>query len=165
MAAPAARAGSGVNGVTGDGSPWSLRQRYLLQALGHVVPRLAGDEDLAPVADTSPAPAAPATRAATTPGRDDAPVAPVAPRRRAPVEPAPPQSPAAPEPVARHGAMRRPAALPDRLQLAVLRASGLAPSDPRLQALLAEWPSSRLHGNADAKRALWPLLRALRRPE
>ena len=145
------------------GSPWSPRQRYWLQALGHAVPRLAGDGgELAaavevPVEAAPPAPVqrrqAPPVLREATPRRERGPVA-------AAMEQA---APAAVQPPPRHGGMRRPMA-PDRLELAVLRASGLPPSDPRLQALLAEWPSSRLRGDAAAKRALWIRLRALRRP-
>lgn len=151
-------------------SPWSPRQRYWLQALGHGVLRVAGAEDEAPTVmeeEAAPAPARAPGRPAPL-GRDVAVQAPAAqpPRRRAPVasveaEPATVQAAAS---QARHGGMRRPAGLPDRLQLAVLRASGLPPTDPRAQALLAEWPSERLRGDPAAKRALWPLLRALRRP-
>ena len=59
--------------------------------------------------------------------------------------------------------MRRPAPLPDRLGLALLRASGLDPSDPGTQALMAQWPLEALRGDARAKRAFWPQLRALRK--
>ena len=140
------------------GSPWSPRQHYWLQALGHIVPRLAGVDE-APAAVEAEEVDAPA-RVAPAMDRDSAPAAP---RRRAPVAPAEADLTAPPAAV-RHGGMRRPEGLPDRLQLAVLRASGLAPSDPRIQALLEQWPSARLRGDAAAKRALWLLLRALRRP-
>ena len=59
--------------------------------------------------------------------------------------------------------MRRPAPLPDRLGLALLRASGLDPSDPGTQALMAQWPLEALRGDGRAKRAFWPQLRALRK--
>lgn len=59
---------------------------------------------------------------------------------------------------------RRPAVrLPDRLQIALLRASGCNPNDPDTQALMASWNLDQLRGNAAAKRALWPQLRALRK--
>jgi hypothetical protein len=59
---------------------------------------------------------------------------------------------------------RRPAArLPDRLQIALLRASGCNPNLPETQALMDSWPLAELRGNPPAKRALWPQLRALRR--
>jgi hypothetical protein len=59
--------------------------------------------------------------------------------------------------------MRRPAQRPDRLQRAMLRASGLDPADPGARAAMAQWPIDRLRGNGAAKRAFWPQLRALRR--
>jgi len=62
--------------------------------------------------------------------------------------------------VAPRGGLR----LPDRLQLALLRASGLDPSDPATQAEMARWPVDELRGNGAAKRAFWPYLRSLRRP-
>ncbi|KAF1704454.1 hypothetical protein [Pseudoxanthomonas suwonensis] len=147
------------------GSPWSPRQRYWLQALGCSVLRVAGaEEELAapaPGADEVAQAAPPQVRQVAPADRDIAP-----PRRRAPVasEPAAGGATPAPTVAGRHGAMRRPAGLPDRLELAVLRASGLAPTDPRVQALLAEWPGERLRADPAAKRQLWPLLRALRRP-
>nr|CCP39369.1 hypothetical protein BN444_01088 [Xanthomonas translucens pv. translucens DSM 18974] len=64
-----------------------------------------------------------------------------------------------PAPVARRAGLR----LPDRLQIALLRASGCNPNDPATQALMATWPLAELRGNAAAKRALWPQLRALRK--
>ncbi|RRN79817.1 hypothetical protein EIM50_07815 [Pseudoxanthomonas sp. SGD-10] len=159
------------------GTPWSPRQRWWLQALGYSVLRVAGTEEKErlepvqarvaaperPAPPTAPAPARPAPPVGRDPDRDIAPP----PRRRAPA--APEADAAAPAPAAatsmpRPGSMRRPVGLPDRLQLAVLRASGLPPTDPRLQALLADWPSERLRADPAAKRQLWPLLRALRRP-
>ena len=60
---------------------------------------------------------------------------------------------------------RRPASrLPDKLHFALIRASGCNPNAPDAAALIAQWPpSSMLRGNAAAKRALWPQLRALRK--
>ena len=57
----------------------------------------------------------------------------------------------------------RAARCADRLQLALLRASGLDPSDPAAQETMAQWPVDRLRGDGAAKRAFWPQLRALRR--
>ena len=145
-----------------DLSPWSPRQRRWLQALGLVVWRRGGgeepvesvDADARPVAapGRNPAafPAGPAERAV-----DDAP-------RRAPAAPVPMDVPAATASSARP-AMRRPARLPDRLQLAMLRASGLDPADPAALEVMAQWPVDRLRGDGAAKRAFWPQLRALRR--
>lgn len=64
---------------------------------------------------------------------------------------------------ARPGTRRPAVRLPDRLQIALLRASGCNPSDPDTQALMASWNLDQLRGNAAAKRALWPQLRALRK--
>ena len=64
----------------------------------------------------------------------------------------------------RAGAARRPSVrLPDRLQIALLRASGCNPNDPATQALMDSWPLDTLRTDPAAKRALWPTLRALRR--
>ena len=122
-------------------SPWSPQQRRWLQALGHAVLRMGGDAvDAAPEIDAAAAPVdqRPGIVAAT---------------QTAPV----------PDAAAARGAMRRPQRLPDRLQLALLRASGLDPSDPAAQETMAQWPVDRLRGDGAAKRAFWPQLRALRR--
>jgi len=73
--------------------------------------------------------------------------------------PAAPAAPGAPSARARQPAVR----LPDRLQMALLRASGLNPNDPDTLAMMQSWPLQALRGNPAAKRALWPTLRALRR--
>ncbi len=67
--------------------------------------------------------------------------------------------PAAPRAGPRRAAVR----LPDRLQIALLRASGCNPNDPETQALMASWNLDELRRSAAAKRALWPQLRALRK--
>ena len=164
--------------AAGD-SPWSPRQRYWLQALGHVVYRHGEVAAEAPVvADVAPAEAlagegaagarerpVPSARPQPADWRDDAP-------RRAPslddaAVPARARADAAPvgadagtRPAA---AARRMPRLPDRLQLALLRASGLDPSDPAAQAAMAQWPVERLRQDPAAKRAFWPQLRALRK--
>ncbi|WP_028919832.1 hypothetical protein [Pseudoxanthomonas suwonensis] len=148
-------------------SAWSPQQRRWLQALGYSVLRLGdGDDAVEAVAEQAPE-AAPER----VPARVHSPVdgsrheRDVAPVRRAPPPPVTPaaleqdSAPAAPV----RGALRRPPRLPDRLQLAMLRASGLDPADPAAQALMAEWPVDELRGNPAAKRAFWPKLRALRR--
>lgn len=90
-------------------------------------------------------------RPAVLPRREPAPrVPPVAPVATAETHAAPP----------RRGAG---ALLPDRLQLALLRASGCNPNDPQTRALMDSWPLAELRRNPAAKRALWPQLRALRR--
>ena len=60
----------------------------------------------------------------------------------------------------------RPASrLPDKLHFALIRASGCNPNAPEAAAIMAQWPASaELRANPAAKRALWPRLRALRRP-
>ena len=104
-------------------------------------------------------------------------VAPVASRPAVPRQaPAAPRAPVAPRPAAvdtidtssditpRTGTVRRPSVrLPDRLQIALLRASGCNPNDPETQALMDSWPLDTLRADPAAKRALWPVLRALRR--
>ncbi len=62
------------------------------------------------------------------------------------------------------GTAREPVVrLPDRLQIALLRASGCNPNDPATQALMDSWPLDQLRRDPAAKRALWPQLRALRK--
>lgn len=64
---------------------------------------------------------------------------------------------------ARPGTRQPAVRLPDRLQIALLRASGCNPNDPETQALMASWNLDELRRSAAAKRALWPQLRALRK--
>ncbi|KTF40183.1 hypothetical protein [Xanthomonas translucens] len=153
---------------------WTAEQHGWLQALGHtlyvgagagadvgtvVVQPEVGD---APVADAA-APAMPYEHAAPAAASRAAARTPAEPsqRGRAPAAPAayPEPQRAVPAPVARRAGLR----LPDRLQIALLRASGCNPNDPATQALMATWPLAELRGNAAAKRALWPQLRALRK--
>ncbi|WP_369981904.1 alanine acetyltransferase [Xanthomonas bundabergensis] len=151
---------------------WSAEQHGWLQALGYTL-YVGADADVgavvaqpaqaqvhdAPVADAA-APAVVAEHAAPAYApRATAPAAP-SPRGRAPAAPAADPEPqrAATAPVRRAGLR-----LPDRLQIALLRASGRNPNDPATQALMATWPLAELRGNAAAKRALWPQLRALRK--
>ena len=77
--------------------------------------------------------------------------------------PAPPLPPAPDMPASRRGRSSRLAGVPDKLMLALLRASGQNPNEPATQALMASWPLDELRANPAAKRALWPQLRALRR--
>lgn len=57
-----------------------------------------------------------------------------------------------------------PGGMPDKLHFALVRASGLNPNSAEAQAVFAAWPSSaELRANPQAKRALWPQLRALRK--
>ncbi|KAF1014066.1 MAG: hypothetical protein GAK31_03090 [Stenotrophomonas maltophilia] len=158
---------------------WSPAQQAWLQAMDYVVyhdGQLAAELDAAlqlsvaeaAAASAPPAPAAAPPRAATPAAPADAPHG-DAPRRRPPVaapDTAPDTAPASAAPVraAVAGSGRQPAVrLPDRLQIALLRASGCNPADPATQALMDSWPLEQLRRDPAAKRALWPTLRALRR--
>lgn len=149
-------------------TPWSPQQRYWLQALGHTVYREAGaePEPVAPVAAAAAMPAMDAidAREAMPPRPRPSADRDIAPRRAPPaLDEAPAAASPAPAAAPRAAGGRRPSGLPDRLQLALLRASGLDPSDPAAQAAMAQWPVQQLRGDAAAKRAFWPQLRALRR--
>jgi hypothetical protein len=148
---------------------WSPAQQSWLQAMGYTVfvdgsvapepmvaPAAQIDLSAAPVVARAPvAPAAPDTRPD---------IAPVAAPADAPVRRTAPLAAEAPPAPARARAGRRPAVqMPDRLQIALLRASGCNPNAPETQALMAGWALDELRGNPAAKRALWPQLRALRR--
>ncbi|HEL5054836.1 hypothetical protein U4I66_17615 [Stenotrophomonas maltophilia] len=152
---------------------WSPAQQAWLQAMGYTVyqdGQLAAELDAA--LQLSVADADAASPAAQSPSRQPEPAA---------VEPAPrqPRSPSSPprtapavvpatEPQAARaapaGTTRQPAVrLPDRLQIALLRASGCNPNDAATQALMDSWPLEQLRRDPAAKRALWPQLRALRK--
>jgi hypothetical protein len=120
-------------------SPWSAEQREWLQAMGHQVWS---------VTEPGAATAGPAAseRALAEPAADEA-SAPARPARSA--ERA---SAAAPP---------RPTS-PDRLMQAVLRAAHREAGDTAVSALVPD--AAVLRASAAAKRALWPLLRAMRRP-
>ena len=122
---------------------WSPQQHEWLQAMGHQVWALGGAQSIESasqgVASIQDAPADARREAAALLRGEGAP-------RARPATPAP--SP------------REPARV-DRLLLAVLRAAGRDSGDADVSALVAD-PAS-LRGNAAAKRALWPHLRALRR--
>nr|WP_219634010.1 DNA polymerase III subunit psi [Stenotrophomonas maltophilia] len=85
-----------------------------------------------------------------------------APRRETPVS-APDTAPAASRPLPGGNARQPVVRLPDRLQIALLRASGCNPNDPATQSLMDSWPLDQLRHDPAAKRALWPQLRALRK--
>ncbi|PPU38624.1 alanine acetyltransferase [Xanthomonas arboricola] len=139
---------------------WSDLQVSYLQALGHTVylDRDTVDAAAAPDETIERAPAAAPPRVERTPPMP-APAAPHAARRSAPVD-----APHAVAPAPSTTPQRRSrVGMPDRLQMALLRASGCNPGDPNTQALMASWPLAELRGNPAAKRALWPQLRALRR--
>lgn len=134
-------------------APWSEQQLSWLQALGHVVyldpadvpvPAAAAAVEPAVAASPSPRPQAQRPPAASPPRRAAAGAPPPSPPRRV-------------------AAAATGFRLPDRLQIALLRASGRNPADPQVQALMASWPLAELRTDPSAKRALWPQLRALRR--
>ncbi len=154
-----------MSALSGPALLWSVEQVGWLQALGHT---LYVGADAAPVAELSPLdePSASALSSVATQVLSQSPADSLVPavsqeRRRAP------SSDALSEParvvpsagVARVGGRR----MPDRLQIALLRASGLNPNDSATQALMATWPLDQLRGNPAAKRALWPQLRVLRK--
>ncbi|MCC4620657.1 alanine acetyltransferase [Xanthomonas cassavae CFBP 4642] len=144
-----------------NGPVWSDLQVSCLQAMGHTVylDRAAADVLQVPVDVADSAPVSAPVREQRVPA--EAAAAP-APRRSAPAAPAEP--PRAPSTAPASAPQRRGrVGLPDRLQMALLRASGCNPGDPSTQALMASWPLAELRGNPAAKRALWPQLRALRR--
>jgi hypothetical protein len=64
----------------------------------------------------------------------------------------------APAPVAPPAVVVRPAGFPERLWEALVRAAGGRDPSPLLP------PAEQLRADGAAKRALWPALRALRRP-
>jgi hypothetical protein len=120
---------------------WSPQQREWLQAMGHQVWALGGAQSIESgsqaVASVQDAPADARREAAALLKGESAPLA----RQAAPTP-------------------REPARA-DRLLLAVLRAAGRDSNDAEVAALITDLAS--LRGNAAAKRALWPHLRALRR--
>lgn len=114
---------------------WSAEQREWLQAMGHSVMTLASDQAEEPAVAVAEAPAPAAQRPLAQAG--------------ATASRAEPSRPAAPARGAGEALLR-----------AVLRAARRGPDDP---AVLALFDAQALRGNAAAKRALWPRLRALRR--
>ncbi len=147
---------------------WSPAQQSWLQAMGYTVfvdgsvePEAAAVADVqlsaAPLAGSS-APVRPSRPAPAV----DAP-APV--RRSAPrtIEEGAPPPVLAATPSRAGGGRRAAVRMPDRLQIALLRASGCNPAEPDTQALMASWNLDELRSSAAAKRALWPQLRALRK--
>ncbi|WP_459047879.1 hypothetical protein [Stenotrophomonas sp. PSU_St99] len=151
---------------------WSSAQQAWLQAMGYTVyhdGQLAAELDAAlqlSVAEADASVAPPEPVRAAVPSRDDharpAPAVraerPAPPRRETPVT-----APAAARPLPGVNARQPVVRLPDRLQIALLRASGCNPNDPATQALMDSWPLDQLRQDPAAKRALWPQLRALRK--
>ncbi|KRG66320.1 alanine acetyltransferase [Stenotrophomonas humi] len=142
---------------------WSTQQQAWLQAMGYTV-YLEGSalDALASAEAAMPAPvaveiepmAAPAPRAAPPPRRE-------APQASAPETPVT----AASRPLSNAGRRAGGLRMPDRLQIALLRASGCNPNDPQTRVLMDSWPLAELRADPAAKRALWPQLRALRRKQ
>lgn len=120
---------------------WTPEQQAWLQAMGYTVYLEGGALDAPPAAAAAP--------------REMASKPPPAPS----TAPAPVFAASTTAGVRRSGGLR----MPDRLQIALLRASGCNPNDPQTRALMDSWPLAELRANPAAKRALWPQLRALRR--
>lgn len=157
---------------------WSPAQQAWLQAMGYTVyhdGQLAAELDAAlqlsvAEAEASVAPPEPEPVRAAVPPRDARAATatavraerPAPPRRETPVS-APDTVPAAERPLSSGNARQPVVRLPDRLQIALLRASGCNPNDPATQVLMDSWPLDQLRRDPAAKRALWPQLRALRK--
>ena len=149
---------------------WTAEQQAWLQAMGYTVYLEGGALDAPPVVAATPAFDAPVEAAERTPQPQAAvmnkPVAAAPPRETAAKAPEAPNTAAAPVFAANAaGGGRRSGGLrmPDRLQIALLRASGCNPNEAQTRALMDSWPLAELRANPAAKRALWPQLRALRR--
>ncbi|MEO8364573.1 MAG: alanine acetyltransferase [Pseudoxanthomonas sp.] len=133
---------------------WSSQQHEWLTALGHTL-YVRGTAETpvasAPTPASGPAvlrrvPAPPAVSPARRAARAEPAAIDVADRAALPASP------------------RAASRLPDKLHFALIRASGCNPNAEEAAAIIAQWPPSHeLRGNAAAKRALWPQLRALRR--
>lgn len=126
-------------------SLWSAQQREWLQALGHPALALAGAPEAAPPARQEPQ---------AVSARTDVEPRASAPERR-PERPAERATTATTATPARSG--------DDALLRAVLRAAGRRPDAPPDEAVLNLYDAATLRGYPAAKRALWPLLRSLRR--
>ncbi len=158
---------------------WSPAQQAWLQAMGYTVyhdGQLAAELDAAlqlsvAEAEAAAAPPAEPTRVGVAPPSrepraESAPASrqerPAPPRPETPVS-APDTAPAPSRPLPGGNARQPVVRLPDRLQIALLRASGCNPNDPATQSLMDSWPLDQLRQDPAAKRALWPQLRALRK--
>ncbi len=143
---------------------WTPAQQSWLQAMGYTVFVDGSVEPPAaePAIELTAAPADARTSPSERTARD---VEPGLARLASPSEqtaPRPPPADAGTAP-ARAGTRQPAVRLPDRLQIALLRASGCNPNDPETKALMASWNLDELRRSAAAKRALWPQLRALRK--
>jgi len=140
---------------------WSPAQPAWLQAMGYTVyhdGKLAAEMDAA--LQLSVAEAAASAPVPVAPTRTAPPSMQHAPSQR---DAAPDTVPAAARPLPTGNARQPLVRLPDRLQIALLRASGCNPNDPATQTLMESWPLEPLRRDPAAKRALWPQLRALRK--
>lgn len=146
---------------------WSPAQQSWLQAMGYTVFVDGSIEAEAVAVPDVQLSAAPVAEPAAVRQPRSAPAAdePAPARRSAPrtVEEGAPVTPPVAMPSRVPGSRRPGGLMPDRLQIALLRASGCNPAEPETQTLMAGWKLDALRGNAAAKRALWPQLRALRR--
>lgn len=136
---------------------WSPAQQSWLQAMGYTVfvdGSVEPEALVVPEIELRAAPVAEPPADAPPPARRNAPRT---------VEEHAPASASAAAPARAGGGRRAAVRMPDRLQIALLRASGCNPAEPDTQALMASWNLDELRSNAAAKRALWPQLRALRK--
>lgn len=140
---------------------WSAQQHSWLQAMGYTL-YLHGSAMDAPEPVAEQVTAAPIALKAVPVARTTAAAA--MPRKAPPPPPA--EEGAAAPPVSSSTSTRISALrLPDRLQMALLRASGCDPNTAETRALMNGWPLAELRADPAAKRALWPQLRALRRKQ
>ena len=122
---------------------WSAQQCGWLEALGHTVYVQGELPRELPVAAVTTVSAEAVRPARAAPGPHQAPEPAMQPKAHGPSRPR----------------------LPDRLHFALVRAAGCNPNAPGVAEVIAVWPTAeQLRGNPAAKRALWPRLRALRRP-
>lgn len=147
---------------------WSAQQQALLQAMGYTVYLEGSALDAPPAMEAATPPVALEIARARTPTPPRPPAAPARREQAARAPEAPVTTPDRPVPPAsaatlprRGGGLR----MPDRLQIALLRASGCNPNDPQTRALMDSWPLDELRADPAAKRALWPQLRSLRRKQ
>ena len=148
---------------------WSAHQQGWLQAMGYWVldhgSALEMPEPVAAAPVAVPAPPPRATPTTVPPAPEFAPESVGRTREVKPAVGVPPAALAEPASTRPPAGTRRVSALrlPDRLQIALLRASGCDPSLPETQALMESWPVAQMRRDPAAKRALWPQLRALRK--
>lgn len=162
MAVAALAPAEGIVSEIAVSTLWSEQQHSWLQAMGYTL-YLQGSAMDAPEPVVEHVPRLPVEAAAVPAARNMPAMQSPQPPRKAPQpiaasEPARPTTPAT-------TAGRSSVRLPDRLQIALLRASGCNPNASETRALMESWPLAELRANPAAKRALWPQLRALRRKQ